>query len=113
MDVDCTAVYSKKPALARKLTSIVAASMPNANSARDLPALARQAGLKGVKTEVNAISTPYEFFLRAMAATLIGAAEQGAVSRAEVDEWLQEQALLKESGDFFQLWFMVVANGTV
>jgi hypothetical protein len=106
-------VYSKKPALARKLTSIVAASMPNANSARDLPALARQAGLQDVKTEVSAISTPYEFFLRVMAGTLISAAEQGIVSRAEADEWLQEQALLKETGDFFQLWFMVVAYGTV
>jgi ubiquinone/menaquinone biosynthesis C-methylase UbiE len=113
VDLDCTAVYSKKPALARKLTSIVAASMPNANSARDLPALARQAGLKDVKTEVSAISTPYEFFLRVMAGTLTSAAEQGIVSRAEVDEWLQEQALLKESGDFFQLWFMVVVCGTV
>src|SRR5215831_16197332 len=44
-DVDATGVYSTKPALARKMTSAVAATMPNPNSARDLPALARKAGL--------------------------------------------------------------------
>jgi ubiquinone/menaquinone biosynthesis C-methylase UbiE len=113
VDLDCTAVYSKKPALTRKMTSIVAASMPNANSARDLPALARQAGLREVKAEVSAISTPHEFFLRVMAGTLTSAAEKGIVSRAEVDEWLEEQALLDGSGNFFQIWFMVTASGTV
>lgn len=112
-ELDCTAVYSRKPALTRKMTSIVAASMPNPNSARDLPALARQAGLKDVKTEVSAISTPHEFFLRVMAGALASAAEKGSVSRAEVDEWLEEQAQLNESGDFFQMWFYVLACGTV
>jgi ubiquinone/menaquinone biosynthesis C-methylase UbiE len=112
-ELDCTAVYSKKPALTRKMTSIVAASMPNPNSARDLPALARQAGLKGVKTEVSAIATPHEFFLRVMAGSLASAVEKGNIARAEVDEWLVEQALLNESGDFFQIWFFVMACGTV
>jgi ubiquinone/menaquinone biosynthesis C-methylase UbiE len=32
-DIDCTGVYSKNPALIRKMTSVVAASMPNPNSA--------------------------------------------------------------------------------
>jgi len=112
-ELDCTAVYSKKPALTRKMTSIVAARMPNPNSARDLPALARQAGLKDVKTEISAISTPHEFFLRVMTGALASAVEKGSVARPEVDEWLEEQALLKESGDFFQMWFYVMAFGTV
>jgi len=76
-------------------------------------ALARQAGLKDVKTEVSAISTPHEFFLRVMAGALASAAENGSVSRAEVDEWLEEQAQLNQSGDFFQMWFYVLACGTV
>jgi ubiquinone/menaquinone biosynthesis C-methylase UbiE len=112
-ELDCTAVYSKKPVLTRKMTSIVAASMPNPNSARDLPALARQAGLKDVKTEISAISTPHEFFLRVMTGALASAVEKGSVARPEVDEWLEEQALLEESGDFFQMWFYVLACGTV
>jgi hypothetical protein len=45
-DLDGTAIYSKKPVLTRKLTSVVAASVPNRNSGRELPALARQARLK-------------------------------------------------------------------
>ena len=44
-DIDCTAIHSTNPALTRKMTSIMAASLPNPNSARELPALAKQAGL--------------------------------------------------------------------
>jgi len=112
-ELDCTAVYSNKPALTRKMTSLVAATIANPNSARDLPALARQAGLKDVKVEVSAISTPHEFFLRVMAGAVAGAVEKGMASRAEVGEWLEEQAALNESGDFLQLWFYVMASGTV
>jgi ubiquinone/menaquinone biosynthesis C-methylase UbiE len=112
-ELDCTAVYSEKPALTRKMTSIVAATMPNPNSARELPALAKKAGLKNVKTETFAIASPHEFFVRVMAGSLMKAAEDGIVPRAEVDEWLEEQALLHASGDFFQMWFFVLVNGTV
>ena len=112
-DIDCTALYSKKPALTRKMTSIVAASMPNPNSARELPAIARKAGLKDIRTETFALSTPHEFFLRAMAGSLTKAAENGIVPRSEVEECLAEQASLHASGDFFQMWLFVVLNGTV
>jgi len=106
-------VYSKKLALTRKMTSIVAATMPNANSARDLPGLARQAGLKDVKAETFAISTPHEFFLKVMAGSLAGVVEKGIVPAAEVGEWLEEQAGLEAQGDFFQAWLFVLVSGTV
>ena len=112
-DFDATAIYSAKLALTRKMTSIIAASMPNPNSARDLPALARQAGLKDVKTETFAVTTPHEFFVHAMAGSLFKAAEDGAVPRSEVDEWLGEQSSFHASGDFFQMWFLVFVQGTV
>jgi len=112
-DVDSTAIYSTKPALTRKMTSIVAASMPNPNSARELPALAKQADLKDIKIETFAMATPHEFFVRAMAGSLSKAAEDGAVPLSEVDEWLSEQALLHASGDFFQMWLFVLVRGTV
>jgi ubiquinone/menaquinone biosynthesis C-methylase UbiE len=111
-DIDSTAIYSKKPAIARKMTSIVAASMPNPNSARELPALGKQAGLKDIKTETFALATPHEFFLRAIAAALLNAAG-GSVPRSEVDEFLAEQASLHASGDFFQAWLFVLVSGTV
>ena len=111
-ELDSTAVYSKKLALTRKMTSMVAATMPNPNSARDLPALAKQAGLKDIKAETFAISTPYEFFLKVMAGSLAKAAEAGTVARAEVDEWLEEQASLEASRDFFQAWHFVLVTGT-
>jgi len=112
-ELDCTAVYSNKRELTRKMTSIVAATMPNPNSARELPALARKAGLENVKAETFAISSPHEFFVRVMAESLRKAAEDGIVARAEVEEWLEEQELLHASGDFFQMWFFVMVNGTV
>lgn len=112
-DLDSTAVYSKKLALNRKMTSIVAATVPNPNSARDLPALAKQAGLKALQSETFAMPTPHEFFLRVMAGSLAKAAETGTVARAEVDEWLDEQASLAASGDFFQAWLFVLVTGTV
>jgi hypothetical protein len=112
-DLDATAVYSRKPALTRKMTSIVASTMPNPNSARELPALAKQAGLKDIRTETFAITTPHEFFLKVMAGSLAKAVEAGSVARAEVDEWLDEQASLEASGDFFQAWYLVLVTGTV
>ena len=112
-DIDSTAIYSTKHALTRKMTSIVAASMPNPNSARELPALARQAGLRNIKIETFAISTPHEFFLRAMAGSLSKAAQDGAVPRSEVEEFLAEQASLHTNGDFFQAWLFVLVSGTV
>jgi ubiquinone/menaquinone biosynthesis C-methylase UbiE len=112
-DIDCTGVYSKNPVLMRKMTSLVAASMPNPNSARELPALARQAGLNDLKTELFATSTPHEFFLRAIGSSLIKAAEDGIVPRTEVEECLAEQAALQASGDFFQMWIFVHVTGTV
>jgi ubiquinone/menaquinone biosynthesis C-methylase UbiE len=65
-DFDSMAIYSTNRALTRKMTSIVAASVPNPNSARDLPALAKQAGLKNITTETCAVATPHEFLLHAM-----------------------------------------------
>jgi ubiquinone/menaquinone biosynthesis C-methylase UbiE len=112
-DLDCTAIYSSKPALARKMTSTVAASMPNPNSARELPALARRAGLKDIKTEVFAVESPHEFFVRAMTGSLSKAVENGIVSLSEVDEWLGEQAGLHANGEFFQMWFFVLVCGAV
>src|SRR5215471_1677215 len=103
-DIDSTAIYSTKPALTRKMTSIVAASMPNPNSGRELPTLAKQAGLKDIKVETFAVSTPYEFLLRAMPGALSKAAEDGIVSRSEVDEFLAEQVSLHATGNFFQAW---------
>lgn len=113
VDLDSTAVYSCKPALARKMTSIVAGTVANPNSARDLPALARKAGVKNVRTELFGVQTPYEFFLKVMAASLEKAAEQGIAPAAEVAEFLEEQSSLEANGDFFQAWHYVMVSGTV
>jgi ubiquinone/menaquinone biosynthesis C-methylase UbiE len=112
-DLDCTAIYSTNAALARKMTSLVAASMPHPNSARELPALARQAELRDITIETFAVATPHEFMLRVMSGSLHKAAEDGIVPRAEVEEWLGEQAGLHAKGDFFHMWFFVLVSGRV
>lgn len=112
-DLDCTAIYSRNPSLTRKMTSFIAASMPNANSGRELPALAREAGLNDVQAECLALSTPYEFFVRVAQGTLLKAAESDALPVAEVEAFLTEQQSLHNRGEFYQVWFMIVASGTV
>jgi len=112
-DLDSTAIYSKQPALTRKMTSLIAASMPNGTSGRELPALARQAGLKDVQTDCFAITTPYEFFQRVAVGTVLKAAEDGVIPGSEAEEWLTDQKTLHEQGEFLQLWLMVVVSGTV
>ena len=112
-DFDATAIYSAKPTLARKMTSLVAASMPNPNSARELPALARQSGLNDIEVNTFAISTPHEFFLRAMAGSLAKAADDGLVPHSEVEEFLAEQVSLHAAGNFFQAWLVTLVAGTV
>src|SRR5215471_14128042 len=113
VDVEETGVYTEKLRLGRKMTSIVAETMPNPNSARDLPALARAGGLKDLRVEIFGLHTPYEFFQKVMAGTLGKAAEQGTATREEVEEFLQEQAALEARGDFFQAWYWVMVTGTV
>ena len=112
-DFDCTAIHSRNPALTRKMTSIVAASIPNPNSARDLPALVKKAGLRNINTEAFAVTTPHEILLRGMTGSLYKAAEDGLVPRADVDEWIAEQYSIQMSGDFFHLWFFVLCSGMV
>jgi ubiquinone/menaquinone biosynthesis C-methylase UbiE len=113
VDVDATGIYSNKRELTRKMTSVVAATVPNPNSARDLPALARKAGLKDLRVELFGIQTPYEFFLKVMASSLKNAIEQGTASASEVEEFLEEQASLEAAGDFFQAWSYVLVSGIV
>ena len=112
-DVPSAAAYSANPALTRKLMATVAASIPNPRSGRELPFLARKAGLRDLQIDTFMSSFPHEFMLSAMSGALYKAAEAGVVPRAEVDEWLAEQAALKASGDFFQMWPLVMVIGTV
>jgi ubiquinone/menaquinone biosynthesis C-methylase UbiE len=113
-DIDSTAIYSANPILTRKMTSIVAASMPNPNSARELPALARKAGLEDIQVDTFSITSPHGFLVRSMSDSLLKAADQGvARTKEEVAEWLGEQAALQARGDFFQAWLFVMVTGTV
>lgn len=112
-DIDCTAIYSKDPALTRKLTSLVTQNFPHPTSARDLPALMRAAGFENVIADYFVLATPFEFCLIAMRGTLLAAAEAGKTTVDEVDGWFQGLSELNDSGDFLQLWFFVIAGGTV
>jgi SAM-dependent methyltransferase len=112
-EVYSVSLYSSNPALTRKIIAIVGESLPNPNSARELPALARQAGLRAIETQTFAVTTPYTFMQRVMVGALDKAAQSGAISRAEVDAWLSEQAALEASGDFFQAWLFVLVSGWV
>lgn len=112
-DIDCTAIHATNPALARKMTSIMVGSMPNPYSARELPGLAKQAGLRDIAIETFALTTPYEFLKLAMTESLYKATERGAATREEVDEFFADQAALAAGGDFFQLWFFVLVSGVV
>lgn len=112
-DFDSLAIYSANPALTRKMTAVVAATLPNPNSARELPTLAKRAGLKDIRTEAVALTSPYEFLDRAMSGALRKAAEQGIVAASEVESWLAEQASLQASGDFLQVWLFVIVTATV
>jgi ubiquinone/menaquinone biosynthesis C-methylase UbiE len=113
-DIDSVAIYSTNPARTRKMTSIVAASIPNPNSARELPALAMHTGLKDLQVESFAIRTPHEFLARSMSGALWKAAESGiATTQEEVTGWLGEQAAHQANGNFFHAWLFVMLTGTV
>jgi ubiquinone/menaquinone biosynthesis C-methylase UbiE len=76
-DAEATAIYSSQGELTRKLTSLFASAFPNPNSARELPALAKRAGLRDLKVELFAVSTPYRFLVHAMGGVLAQAAARG------------------------------------
>jgi len=111
VDFDATAIYSTRREFTRKLTSIVAAAIPNPNSARDLPVLARESGLKELRVETLAVTTPHPFMVHAMGGVLAQAAARGVIDKAELEEWLEEQRLLNERRDFFHAWLTVRITG--
>jgi ubiquinone/menaquinone biosynthesis C-methylase UbiE len=113
VDFDCTAIYSRHPPLTRRMISAIAASIPNRNSARELPALVKQAGLHELSIDAYAVTTPYEFLIHGMSGALTKAVDDGGIGRAEVDEWLAEQGNLHATGDFFQTWLFVRCSGVV
>ena len=112
-ELDTTAVYSKKLALTRKMTSIVASDHAEPKLGAGFAGTGAASGLERLKTEILAISAPHEFFLKVMAGSLADAVEKGVVPAAEVEEWLEEQASLEAQGDFFQAWLFVLVSGTV
>jgi ubiquinone/menaquinone biosynthesis C-methylase UbiE len=112
-DTESLAIYSTDYAATRKMVAVLAAALPNPNSARELPTLVRQAGLRDLRTHVYAVSAPHEILTSAFTSTLTNAVESGEISRAEVDDWLGEQSALHASGDFFCSWLMACCSGTV
>jgi ubiquinone/menaquinone biosynthesis C-methylase UbiE len=113
VDVDCTAIAGKDRALTRKMTSLLADSFTHPTSGRELPALIRAAGLEDVTVDFRVVRTPYEFCLYITQGTLQAAAEAGKVTVAEVEEWYRGLAELELASGFIQLWFCVIAGGTV
>jgi ubiquinone/menaquinone biosynthesis C-methylase UbiE len=112
-EAQSTAIYSSQRELTRKLTSLFASALPNPNSARELSALAKRAGLRDLKVELFAVSTPYRFLVHAMGGVLAQAAARGQIEKPQLDDWLSEQASLDATSDFFQAWLFVRVMGTV
>jgi hypothetical protein len=78
-----------------------------------LPAILRNAGLSDITVDQFAVATPYEFCLHFSRGALSAAVEAGKVTVDETEEWHRGLAELEASEDFLQLWFFVVAGGTV
>lgn len=112
-DFDATAIYSSHPELTRKMLAILAAAIPNRNSARELPALAKKAGLLDVRFETFAVNTSHPFQVHAMSGVLAEAVARGVITKSDLDTWQSEQAALNASGDFLHAWLFVLAVGTV
>jgi ubiquinone/menaquinone biosynthesis C-methylase UbiE len=113
VDFDCIALYSASPDVTRKMLSIVAAALPNRNSGRELPFLAKQSGLRDIRIDTWGITTTHEFLLRVASGALSKAVDEGVITRFELDRWLAEQASLDASGDFFQAWLFLSCIGAV
>ncbi len=113
VDFDCTGIYSTDPASTLEMRSALAASIPNRNSAIELPMLAKQAGLSDITIDGYVVTTPYEFLALAMSSGLKKAAAEGVIAHAALEKWLAEQAALQATGDFFQAWLFVRCSGVV
>jgi hypothetical protein len=50
--------------------------------------------------------------LHAMGGVLAQATERGLVAKVDLDDWLEEQAALHASGDFFHAWLLVKVIAT-
>jgi ubiquinone/menaquinone biosynthesis C-methylase UbiE len=113
VDIECTAIHSKDRALTRKMTALVADTFPHPTSGRELRSVMRAAGLQDVTMELMVLPSPYEFCIHTTTGTLHAAVEAGKVTREEMEEWYRGLAELEEAGDFLQMWFFVIAAGTV
>jgi ubiquinone/menaquinone biosynthesis C-methylase UbiE len=112
-DIDCTAITGKDRLQTRKITSLIADTFVNPNSARELYGLLQHCGLKDVTVEVMALQSTHEFCVHATQGAVRAAVADGKLTQAEADEWYRGLAELEMAGEFMQLWFFVIAGGTV
>jgi hypothetical protein len=75
--------------------------------------LAKRAGLRDVQVETFASTTPYPFLVHALTGPLTRAVDRGALAAVDLDDWLAEQASLRDTGDFFHAWMFVRVIATV
>ena len=69
--------------------------------------------MSDVTFEAVAVSSPYEFCVHFARGPLRAAVEAGKASAAEAERWFRGLEHLQAAGDFLQLWFFVIASGTV
>ena len=112
-DIDCTAINGKDRLLTRKITSLIADSFVNPNSGRELCGLLKRSELKDVTADAAALLSPHEFCVHATQGAVRAAVAEGKLTQAEADEWYRGLAEKEMAGEFMQLWFFVIAAGTV
>jgi len=112
-DFDTAAIYSTRRELTSKVESVMAAAVPNPNSGRELPALARESGLRNILVDTIAVTAPHRFLVLAGGGLMAEAVARGVLGKNELEEWFEEQRLLNERGDFFHAWLAVRITCTV
>jgi len=112
-DIESTAITGKDRLQTRKITSLIADTFVNPNSGRELYGLLQHCGLADVKVEITALQSTHEFCVHATQGAVRAAVTDGKLTQAEADEWYRGLAELEMAGEFMQLWFFVIASGTV
>lgn len=100
-DYEAMIVDAPDRAFTRRVTRLVADSVPSPWIGRQLPRLLRERGVRELRVIPHMILTPYAMYCRVVSGTIAQGVQSGQLRSAELNMWWQALEQAEASGHFF------------
>ena len=100
-DYEAMIVDAPDRAFTRRVTRLVADSVPSPWIGRQIPRLLRERGVRELRVIPHMILTPYAMYCRVVSGTIAQGVQTGQLRSAELNVWWQALEQAEASGHFF------------